>query len=78
MVSTDIKKEFDSEPVHNKYFFKTEEKSHSDEVTDFYNKEVFKMDSNHTWQLAVSTLIWQLLVWILLSENIRILICKCF
>ena len=41
-VSTDIKKEFDSEPVDNKNFLKTEIKSYGDEVTDFYDKEIPK------------------------------------
>ena len=45
-VSTDIKKEFDSEPVYNKVFLKTKIKSHSDEVTDFYDKNIPKVDSN--------------------------------
>ena len=36
-VSVDIKKEFDSEPVYNKFFLKKKIKPHSDEVTDFYN-----------------------------------------
>ena len=34
-VSADIKKEFDSKPVHNKEFLKTKINSHCDEVTDF-------------------------------------------
>ena len=38
-VSTDIKKEFDSEPVNNKNYLKTEIKYHGDEVTDFQNKK---------------------------------------
>ena len=44
--SADIKKEFDSEPVCNKEFLKTEIKSHGDEATNFYNKKVPKVDSN--------------------------------
>ena len=48
-VSADIKKKFDSNPVYNKSFFKTKIKSHSDKVTDFYNKEIPQVDSNHTW-----------------------------
>ena len=39
-VSTDIKKEFDSEPVYNKEFSKTKIKSHGGEVTDFYDKKI--------------------------------------
>ena len=45
-VSADIKKEFDSEQVYNKDFLKTKIKSHGDEVTDFYDKEIPKVDSN--------------------------------
>ena len=43
-VNADIKKEFHSEPVYNK----TELKSHGDEVTGFYNKEITNVDFNHT------------------------------
>ena len=42
------KKEFDSEPVYNQMFLKTKVKSYGDEVADFYNKEITKVDSNHT------------------------------
>ena len=47
-VSTDIKKEFDSKPVYNKHFLKTKIKSHDDKVTDFYDKNIPKLDSYHT------------------------------
>ena len=43
-VSANIKKE----SVHNKEFLKTEIKSHDDEVTDFYDKKIPKVCSNHT------------------------------
>ena len=43
-VSADIKKEFDS-----LFIIKTKIKSHGDEVTDFYDKEIPKADSNDTW-----------------------------
>ena len=46
-ISTDMQKEFDSEPVYNK-ILKTNIKSHDDEDTDFYNKEIPEVDSNHT------------------------------
>ena len=46
-VSTDIKKEFDSEPVYNTEFFKTKIKSHGNEFTYFYDREIPKVDSNH-------------------------------
>ena len=47
-VNADIKIEFDSEPVYNKYYLKTTIKSHGDEVTDFYDKKNPKLDFNHT------------------------------
>ena len=37
-VRTDIKKEFDGEPICNKNFLKTKVKSHGDEVKDFVDK----------------------------------------
>ena len=43
------KKKFDSNPVCNKSFSKTKIKSYNDKVTDFYNKEIPQVDSNHTW-----------------------------
>ena len=52
-VSADIKKEFDSEPVYNKKFLKTKIRSYSDEVTDFYDKEIPKVDCNHTFLAVV-------------------------
>ena len=53
-VSADIKKEFDSESVYNKEFLKTKIKSHVDELTDFYDKEIPKVDSNHTCLAVIS------------------------
>ena len=47
-VSADIKKEFDRNPVYNKEFLKSKIKSYGDEVTDFCDKEIPKVDSNHT------------------------------
>ena len=47
----EINKEFDSKPVYNKNFSKTKKKrSHGDEVTDFYNKEIPRVDSDYTYQ----------------------------
>ena len=54
-VRSDIKKEFYIKPVYNKEFLKTKKKSHGDEVADFYDKEIRKVDSNHTC-LAVTSL----------------------
>ena len=51
-VSVDIKIEFDSEPVYNKAFVKTKIKFYDDAVTDYYDKEILKVDSNHAF-LAV-------------------------
>ena len=53
-VSADIKKEFDNEPVYNKEYLKTKIKSCGDEVTDFYDKEIPKVDSNHTCLALIS------------------------
>ena len=55
-VSADIKKEFDSEPIYNKEFLKTKIKSPGDEVTDFYDKKIPKVGSNHAC-LAVIALV---------------------
>ena len=48
------KKKFDSEPLYNESFSKTKIKSHSDEVTDIYDKEITKADSNHTCLAVIS------------------------
>ena len=47
-VKTDIKKEIDSKPVYNKNFLKIKIKCCNDEATDFHNKEICKVGSNHT------------------------------
>ena len=36
-VIADMKKEFDSEPIYNKNYLKTNIKCHGDEVTDSYD-----------------------------------------
>ena len=46
-MSVDVKKEFDSKPTYNKNFVKTKIKSYGDEVTDFYDKEIPKVEFNH-------------------------------
>ena len=53
-VSADIKKEFHSELVHNEKLLKTKIKSHGNEVADFYNKEIPRVDSNHTCLAIIS------------------------
>ena len=47
-VSANTKKEFYSESVYNKKILKAKIKSYSDDFTDFYEKEIPKVDSNHT------------------------------
>ena len=53
-VSIDIRKRFDSEPAYNKELLKTKIKSHGDHVTDFYNEEIPKVDSNNTCLAVIS------------------------
>ena len=53
-VSADIKKEFDSEPLYNKNYLKTKIQSNGDEVTDFYDKKIPRLDSNHTCLAVIS------------------------
>ena len=52
-VSVDIRKQFDSELVYNKYFLKTKIKFHGDEDTDFYDKEDPKVNSYYTFLAVV-------------------------
>ena len=52
--SADIKKELDSEPFYNKNILKTKIKSHLDEVKDFYDKEIPKMDCNHIYLAEIN------------------------
>ena len=49
-----MKKEFDSEPVYNKTFLKTNIKSNGNELTDFLDKEIPKVDSNHCCLAVIS------------------------
>ena len=53
-ISPDIKQVFGSEPVYNKAILKTNIKSYDDEVTDFYDKEIPEVDSNHTCLEVIS------------------------
>ena len=53
-VTTDIKKELDSKPVYSKEFLKTQINFHGDKVTDFHDKKLSKMDSNHTCLAVIS------------------------
>ena len=47
-VSADIKKGFNSKAVYETTFLKTKIKQFGDQDTDFYNKEILKVDSNYT------------------------------
>ena len=49
-----MKKKIDTEPVYYKEFLQTQIKSHGDEVTDFYDKEISKVGSNHTCLAVIS------------------------
>ena len=40
--------------MYNKEFLKTKIKSHGDEITDFSDKEIPKVDSNHTCLAVIS------------------------
>ena len=41
-------------PVYNKNYSITKIKSHGDEVIDFYDKKIPKLDSNHTCLAVIS------------------------
>ena len=53
-ISSDIKKDLIAGPVYIENLLKTKIKSHDDEVTDFYDKNIPKLGSNHTSLAAVS------------------------
>ena len=53
-VSAAIKKELHSKPVCNKNFWKTKIKPYDDKVTNFYDKEILKVISNHTCLAVIS------------------------
>ena len=53
-VSDKAKKEFNSDHVYCKVLLKIKIKSDDDEVTDFYDKIILKVDSNHTCIAVIS------------------------
>ena len=53
-VSANIKKEFHNEPLYNKEYLKTKIKFHGNEFTYSYNKEIPKVDPNHTLLATIS------------------------
>ena len=44
----------DSKPIHNWLCLKTKIKFYSDDDIDFHDKEIPKVDSNHTWFAVIS------------------------
>ena len=52
-ILSDIKKEFDSDPVYNNCL-KTKIKCHDYENSDFYFKRFSKLDSNHTFLTVIN------------------------
>ena len=53
-VSPDISKKFHNDPVYNKNCLETKIKSHGDEVTDFHDEKIPKLNSNHTCLAVIS------------------------
>ena len=53
-INADTKKEFERMSVYNKTFLKTKIKRHGDQNTDFYDKEIPKVDSYHTCLAVIS------------------------
>ena len=53
-VSLDVKENFYNKPVYNNEFLKSKIKSHGDKVTDFYDKKIRKVDSNHTCLVVIT------------------------
>ena len=53
-VSADIEEQFDSKVVYYKKFLKRKIKSYSDDVTDYYDIESPKVDSDHTCLAIIS------------------------
>ena len=53
-VSSDIEKEFDCKSFCDKKILKTKIKSYGDEATDFYDKKMPQVGSNHTYLAVIS------------------------
>ena len=53
-VSADIEKKIDSKVVYYKKFLKRKIKSYSDDITDYYDSESPKVDSDHTCLAIIS------------------------
>ena len=65
-IKSELIKKTDNKPVYNKEYLKAKMKCYGNEVTDFIDKEIPKVDSNHT-RLAV----------ISLKKKMKVIICKC-
>ena len=53
-VSSDIEKEFDCKSFYDKKILKTKMKSYGDEATDFHDKKMPQVGSNHTYLAVIS------------------------
>ena len=53
-IRTDLGKELYSEPAYNRHFWKPKNISYDDEATDFHDKEVPNVDTNHTCFTVIS------------------------
>ena len=71
-ISSDIKKECNSEPVYNHNFLKTIILSYSNEATDFQDKGIPKAASDYTCLAVISNFK------ILLLKKMKTIICKFF
>ena len=52
--SQQVRRPCDRQHSYNKNFVKTKIRSYGDEVTDFHDKELPKVDSNHTCLAVIS------------------------
>ena len=53
-INADVKKEFDRKPVYYKNVLKTKIRSYGVRPTNFYDKEIFKVESNRTFLAVIS------------------------
>ena len=53
-VSANIKKECDSKPAYNKNILKTKIRSYGGEITEFHDKEIPNVNSNHIFLAVIS------------------------
>ena len=53
-VGSDIEKEFDCKSFYDKKILKTKMKSYGDEATDFHDKKMPQVGSNHTYLAVIS------------------------